>query len=665
VTFVPDPSWPSIVDLARELWGELTDIRNDEIRFGNKQGQKVIPSKNLWHDFDSGEKGGYVKLWQKARPGERLPPRIDGLGTKANGNRTGHVPRWEDIRETYDYPGTSADPRLIQVVRTKSGKPRFRQRQRLGDGKWKWHVDDIPDHDRRLYRLSDLRAAPHDETIWICAGEKDADRLHNAGLTAITNIGGEGMWRDECAEEFRGRSCIVLQDNDDTGRRHTAAVASSLYGIATSVKVLLLPKLPPKGDVSDWLDVGNTVDELQRLAREAPAETGNTDQQIDHDLVNALSVHAWIDREVQPTRRMLGEVVIQAVRMFLVGQTGIGKTLFAYAMAAAMAAGRKFVHWECDGPVRVLIIDGEMSERLIQRRAEVLLNHQRNIPPDSLMIYSMQLAEEFARRFPQLGPPAPLNEEKGREWLLHFIALVKPDVVILDNVMSLITGKQSDEEPWGLTLPLVLAITALGIAQVWLDHTGWVTSRQFGSSTKAWFFDVVGMLLRPEKIILSEHETCFDLSFEPPGGKARNRCSENWNDYAPHHIRLTQDGWVSEKLVAAEAASRAEDRRLGKLDAEKRKLLRIIHNMLAEGLGEETSPQPEMAPVTALRRTLLRERCIREGWHYEHHVRTELEGKVASVASLTDRGLDREGKALTALEGKGIIRHDRRWVWLP
>ena len=80
MTFIPDPSWPSIVDLGRELWGEPTDTRHDEIRFGSKQGQKVIPSKNLWHDFDSGENGGYVKLWAKARPGERLPPRTDGRG---------------------------------------------------------------------------------------------------------------------------------------------------------------------------------------------------------------------------------------------------------------------------------------------------------------------------------------------------------------------------------------------------------------------------------------------------------------------------------------------------------------------------------------------------------------------------------------------------------
>jgi putative DNA primase/helicase len=48
-----------------------------------------------------------------------------------------------------------------------------------------------------------------------------------------------------------------------------ATVARSLHGIAASVRVLLLPNLPPKGDVSDWLDAGNTINRLNQLADEA------------------------------------------------------------------------------------------------------------------------------------------------------------------------------------------------------------------------------------------------------------------------------------------------------------------------------------------------------------------------------------------------------------
>jgi hypothetical protein len=127
----------------------------------------------------------------------------------------------------------------------------------------------LPGHDQPLYRLPGLRASG-DATVWICEGEKDADNLHNEGLIATTSIGGAGKWQAAYAAEFRGKPCVVLQDNDEAGRKHTHMVVRSIAGVASSVRVLLLPNLPPKGDVSDWLEAGGTVAELERLAREAP-----------------------------------------------------------------------------------------------------------------------------------------------------------------------------------------------------------------------------------------------------------------------------------------------------------------------------------------------------------------------------------------------------------
>jgi hypothetical protein len=197
----------------------------------------------------------------------------------------------------------------------------------------------------------------------------------------------------------------------------------------------------------------------------------------------------------------------------------------------------------------VLVIDGEMSARMIKKRAQLIMRHQAHVPPGNLLIYSLQRADEFAARFPQLGQPAPLNTDAGRDWLLRMIALVQPDVVILDNVMSLIAGVMKEEEPWQQTLPLVLGITALGKAQIWLDHTGWNSDRQYGTSTKGWFFDAIGLLLKPSQdATVGERETCFELSFDPPSGKARNRDPDRWTDFAPHRIRLTDDGWSHELI---------------------------------------------------------------------------------------------------------------------
>nr|MDQ3820087.1 AAA family ATPase [Acidobacteriota bacterium] len=106
--------------------------------------------------------------------------------------------------------------------------------------------------------------------VFIVEGEKDCDYLASLGLLATTNAGGAGKWRNEYNEALRDRHVIILPDNDDPGRKHAQTVASSLYGIAKSVRILELPDLPPKGDVSDWLDGGRTLEQLKTLANDAP-----------------------------------------------------------------------------------------------------------------------------------------------------------------------------------------------------------------------------------------------------------------------------------------------------------------------------------------------------------------------------------------------------------
>jgi hypothetical protein len=55
----------------------------------------------------------------------------------------------------------------------------------------------------------------------------------------------------------------------DPGRAHVAHVASSLHGVARRVRVLDLgkswPACPPKGDISDWIEAGNTAEALNAL----------------------------------------------------------------------------------------------------------------------------------------------------------------------------------------------------------------------------------------------------------------------------------------------------------------------------------------------------------------------------------------------------------------
>ncbi|MBI4601950.1 MAG: hypothetical protein HY721_08315 [Planctomycetes bacterium] len=64
---------------------------------------------------------------------------------------------------------------------------------------------------------------------------------------------------------FADRDAIILPDNDDAGRAHLLDVAANIFEIAKSVRIVELPGLPEKGDVSDWLSAGGTKDRLPEL----------------------------------------------------------------------------------------------------------------------------------------------------------------------------------------------------------------------------------------------------------------------------------------------------------------------------------------------------------------------------------------------------------------
>lgn len=169
------------------------------------------------------------------------------------------------IVATYDY--RDEDGRLLyQAVRYEPKD--FRQRRPDGQGGWVYRLDGVR---RVLYRLPELVASDRDRPVFVVEGEKDADRLASLGCVATTNPMGAGKWRPEYGEFFDARHVVILADNDEAGRTHATAVARALHARAASLKVVALPGLPEKGDVSAWLDLpGNDLVRLLEIVRGCP-----------------------------------------------------------------------------------------------------------------------------------------------------------------------------------------------------------------------------------------------------------------------------------------------------------------------------------------------------------------------------------------------------------
>lgn len=234
------------------------------------------------------------------------------------------------IVATYPYRGMDGEL-LYEVVRL---DPKgFRSRRPAGSGRTQWSLGSVG---RVLYRLPEL----HDqEVVYVVEGEKDADALAALGLATTCNVGGAGKWQDEYAwqlKELRVEQVVILPDNDAVGRKHAQQVAASCHAAGLHVRVLELPGLREKEDVSDWLMAGGTRDGLARLVDEtqmwAPTPVSPAPQRIRRvrlDTVEPQEIE-WL----WPGRLAVGKLHL------LVGDPGTGKSTVAMDVIARLSTGR-------------------------------------------------------------------------------------------------------------------------------------------------------------------------------------------------------------------------------------------------------------------------------------------------------------------------------------
>ena len=188
------------------------------------------------------------------------------------------LPRWKprivknnETNVEYVYRDEHDKPVIKILRRYKNGRKDFPQ-FRWENEKWAIGTKGIT---RVPYNLPQLIAEPT-RMIYFVEGEKDADRLISAGLLSTTASQGSGAkWQPELTKWFVGRDIVVIPDNDEPGRAHADKVARALVPVARSVRIVTLPGLPDKGDVSDWLDQGGEVADLITICETAPLWAAN------------------------------------------------------------------------------------------------------------------------------------------------------------------------------------------------------------------------------------------------------------------------------------------------------------------------------------------------------------------------------------------------------
>lgn len=374
------------------------------------------------------------------------------------------------------------------------------------------------------------------------------------------------------------------------------------------------------------------------------------------DLARCLSIHTWTTRDIPDPDRILGDILTTTVRAFFVGRTGLGKTLLGLALAAAAASGTAFLGWAGHTPKRVLYLDGEMPAELIKPRAIDALRRLRGaeIPENHLLIFGRDVEEEARRIAPDLPPFAPLNTPEGAKFLCMLIDMVGGcDLLVLDNVMSLLAGDQKDETVFSGALDLITHLTKHRIGQIWLDHTGHNSDRQYGSSTKAWRFDLVGIMAPlPEEQQTEDGGTGFTLSFDHPG-KARRRTPDNWREFAAKRVKLENDEWRWEPINSQE--KKAQDS-VARLKPSTREALECLYDALVlQGQEMPTAPSDQTTRTRWYAEWVRRGNAEPLSPHDDHKVRSQKQ------ATFRARITDLKGPGIIGVDGERItlLRNNR------
>ena len=275
-----------------------------------------------------------------------------------DGNNNGKAP--DSVTDRYVYTDESETP-LYRVCRTSSKNFFFERFE--SDA----YIPGLNGARKVLYNLPEVIKA---KAVFLIEGEKDCETLRSLGLVATTNAGGADSWNDVYAESFKGKRVAIIPDNDEPGRKHAWKAAKSILPVAETIRLVELPDLPEKGDVTDYLkthskeDLLNlvrgvnllTVSDIEEKSKtEQAAADANQSAKHNFTLMSVKELLTTEDKE----ELWIWDGILPANGMILfVAKPKVGKTTMALNLSIAVAQGIFFLNRPTtQGPVVYLALE--------------------------------------------------------------------------------------------------------------------------------------------------------------------------------------------------------------------------------------------------------------------------------------------------------------------
>ncbi|MFZ5988079.1 MAG: AAA family ATPase [Bacillota bacterium] len=407
------------------------------------------------------------------------------------------------IDRTYDYLDEKSN-RVFQAIRYEPKS--FSLRRPNNNRGW---INDLQGVKLIPYNLPEVVKA---EDVIIAEGEKDVETLRKIGLVASCNPMGAGKWRDEYNQYFKNKNTAIISDNDPIGKEHALKVAKSLNKIAKSVKIIELPNLPEKGDVSDWIAQGHTKEELIKIIKQTTKWEESKEKDFcsslprGRDLINLDINLEWVVDKIIPKKAIT----------VLHGKGGVGKTWISLILANCVSKGIPFMGLETE-KMPVVYVD-------LENPLPVLVERARKTGVEDVIFWH----STNNRRPPKLNKP---------DWELYK-SLYKNSLIIFDTLRALQDIDENNSQDMALIMGRLKELREEGFTIILLHHTPKSDERIYKGSTA--ITDLADHTLslhkvrkgRVEEIADDEDFDCCYWFGTRPDGKTR---------YKPFHIFLDLD----------------------------------------------------------------------------------------------------------------------------
>lgn len=286
---------------------------------------------------------------------------------------------WRQVA-TYDYRNAEGSV-VFQKRKYWSEQERRKSFRVYHQNEQGWQTGIGDDTQRVLYNLPNLVTA---NVAAIAEGEKDCENLTALDLypdlphlrvCATCNF--DGAWRENESPKwlpqynayFAGKFVLIFVDNDESGETWSKHIAQQLYGIAAGVKLIRLPALEPKGDVSDWLQ-NHTVEELRAELKKAKRWHPEEKPQSQSVFLPASKFVASAPEEIE---WWVPGCIQKAANGLIVADPGAGKSWLALDLSIALATATSWLGIEIQEPIKVGYCAREDNPALTSWRLRHLL----------------------------------------------------------------------------------------------------------------------------------------------------------------------------------------------------------------------------------------------------------------------------------------------------